>query len=103
MPPQLARDLTGLDAALPIFEDLPQGELALELAEEALGGPAPRLEGGRWAIEAFVEGLRLFAVGDDDTWVILRPAGSDESDATAAASKLHAAIGWRHSEWDADR
>jgi hypothetical protein len=95
-------DLTGLETAAPIFEDLPQGELARELVEDALGAAAPRAF-GRWAVEAWIEGVRLFAAGDEDVWSILRPAGTDEADATALASKLHAAIGWRHSEWDADR
>jgi hypothetical protein len=103
MKPRLAVDLNGLETAIPVLEDLPQGELARELAEESLGHEAPRLGDGRWAIEAFVQDLRLFARGDDDTWEILRPQGSDESDACMMASKLHAAIGWRHSEWDADR
>lgn len=101
--PTLGRDLSGLETAIPVLEDLPQGEIAQELAMELLEGPLPLLADGRWAIEAHVEGLRLFAAGSGDEWTILRPQGSDESDATAVASKLHAAIGWPHGEWDADR
>ena len=95
--------VAGFERAQPIFEDLPMGELARELAEDALSAPAPRLADGRWVVGADVDGVRLFVAGGDDLWVIYRPEGVDESEATAAASKVHAAIGSRHSEWDADR
>ncbi len=99
----LGTNVDGVENAIPVLEDLPQGDLAIELAEDLLGVSLPRLPSGKWAVEAHVGGVRLFATGDDDSWEIRRPPGSDESDATAAASKLHAAIGGRHSEWDADR
>jgi hypothetical protein len=89
--------------SLPVLEDLPAGQLAREIAEDALGATAPRLEDGRWVVGALVDGLRLWAAGDEHTWTILRPACCDEADATYAASLLHARIGSQHSEWDADR
>jgi hypothetical protein len=98
-----AFDLDGFEQAAPVLEDLPCGEIARELAEEAIGGEAPRLKDGRWVVGAEADGLRLFVAGDEDVWTIYRHAASDESDATAAASKVHAAIGSKHSEWDADR
>jgi hypothetical protein len=103
MKPKLGTNVDGVETALPVLEDLPGADLAIELAEDLLGASLPRLPSGKWAVEANVSGIRLFATGDNDTWEIRRPPESDESDATAAASKLHATIGWRHSEWDADR
>lgn len=101
--PQFDINIDGFDRAAPIFEDLPCGEIARELAEEAIGQEAPRLADGRWIVGAEAEGLRLFVAGDEDVWTIYRPHDVDEAEATAAASKVHAAIGSRHSEWDADR
>ncbi len=95
--------IEGFETAAPIFEDLPCGEIARELAEDALGQPAPRTKDGRWIVGAEAEGLRFFVAGDEDVWTIYRPIDVDESEATAAASKIHAAIGSRHSEWEADR
>jgi hypothetical protein len=97
------RVLDSFERAEPVFVDLPQGELARELAEDALGGGAPSLPDGRWVVGVLVDGLRLFAAGTEDDWAIYRSFDADEADATAAASKLHAAIGSRHSEWDSDR
>jgi hypothetical protein len=103
--PKLAfdRSLEHLANAETIFDDLPQGEIAREIVEDGLRGPPPRLPDGRWAVSVLVSGLRLFAVGNEELWAILRPRDVDEADATAAASKVHAALGSRHSEWDADR
>ncbi len=101
--PSFHSDVAGFAASSVIFDDLPQGELARELAEDALKAPAPRLGDGRWVVGCEVDGVRLFACGTDDLWEIRRAADADEADATAAASKVHAAIGSRHSEWDSDR
>jgi len=101
--PSFDRALDGFERAAPIFEDLPCGEIARELVEEALGGPTPRTPDGRWVAGAEAEGLRLFVAGDEDIWAIYRPLDVDEAEATAAASKVHAAIGSRHSEWESDR
>lgn len=101
--PIFDRSVEGFAAAHAVFEDLPAGELARELVEDALKGAAPRLPDGRWVVGVVADGLRLLVAGDDDLWAIYRPHDVDEADATAAASKVHAAIGSRHSEWDADR
>jgi hypothetical protein len=95
--------LEGFESAPFVFEDLPQGQLARELASEKLGEEVPRLADGRWVVAVMVDGLRLFAAGDEDVWTIFRANDTDEADATAAAAKLHKLIGWRHSEWDEDR
>ncbi len=100
---ELDADVRGFAGTVPVLEDLPAGKLARDLAEDALGAPVPRLADGRWVVGALVDGLRLFAAGDESVWTIYRPACCDEADATAAASLLHAAIGSAHSEWDADR
>ena len=97
------RTLDSFEGVEPIFDDLPQGELARELAEDALRGQAPRILDGRWVLGVVVDGLRLYVAGTDESWAILRPPFVDEADATAAASKVHAALGSRHSEWDSDR
>lgn len=101
--PRFDRAVEGFENAAPVLEDLPCGEIARELSEDALGGEAPRTKDGRWVVGVEAEGLRLFVAGDEDIWTIYRPVEVDEADATAAASKVHAAIGSRHSEWDADR
>lgn len=95
--------LEGLDSAPFVFEDLPQGQLAREIASEKLEAEIPRLADGRWAVAVNVDGLRLFAAGNEDIWTIYRASDTDEADATAAAAQLHKLIGWRHSEWDDDR
>ena len=101
--PTFAKDVSGLSTALPVLEDLPAGEIAKELVGEGLGADPPTLPDGRWAVAVRIDGLDLFAAGDDLAWTIFRPPTTDEADATAAASLLHRAIGGKHPEWEADR
>jgi hypothetical protein len=95
------RDVSGLDRALPVLEDLPQGDLARELAEEMLGPLA--IADGRWAFSVDAEGLRLFVTGGPATFTISREPEADESAATWAATRVHRAIGGKDPEWDSDR
>jgi hypothetical protein len=95
------RDVSGLDGAAPVLEDLPQGDLARELAEETLGPLA--VVDGRWAFSVDAEGLRLFVTGDGAAFTIARAPEADESAATWAATRVHRALGGKDSEWDSDR